>query len=128
MIHGGVLAGNMNSIRASDDRIAGDNNLRDAYLVLGGTEGDSKGCTWGYQRTSDKHEIFRPGRLDKVLYRGGLVARALTRIGVGVVMESEEIRSSMRARDVELWATDHYGLVVGLGAIDMVEAKGEKKD
>ncbi|EGE05193.1 endonuclease/exonuclease/phosphatase [Trichophyton equinum CBS 127.97] len=41
-IRGGVLAGNT-GFAASDDRIAGDNNLKDAYLVLGGTEGDSNG-------------------------------------------------------------------------------------
>lgn len=52
----------MNSIQASDDRIAGNNDLKDAYLVLGGTE-DSKKCTWGYQRTADRQEIFRPERL-----------------------------------------------------------------
>ncbi|EFE41690.1 endonuclease/exonuclease/phosphatase family protein [Trichophyton verrucosum HKI 0517] len=128
VMHGGVLAGNMNSIQASDDRIAGDSNLKDTYLVLGGTEGDSKEYTWGYQRTCDKHEIFRPERLDKVLYRGGLVARALTRINVGVVVEGDEIGSSIRARGMELWTTDHYGLMADLEVAEVVEAEEEKKD
>ncbi|EFE36999.1 endonuclease/exonuclease/phosphatase family protein [Trichophyton benhamiae CBS 112371] len=129
VIHGGVLAGNMNSIQASDDRIAGDNNLKDAYLVLGGTERDSKGYTWGYQqRPSNKHEIFWPKRLDKVRYRGGLVAGALTFIGVGVIVKGDEIRSSMRARGMGHWATDDYGLLADLEVAEVVEVEEEKKD
>ncbi|EZF44284.1 hypothetical protein H112_02414 [Trichophyton rubrum D6] len=64
-----------------------------------------------------------PNVFDKVLYRGGLVARASTRIGVGVVMEGEEIRLSMRARGMELWATNHYGLMTDLEVIEVVEVK-----
>ena len=66
---------------------------------------------------------IRDSVFDKVLYRGGLVARASTRIGVGVVMEGEEIRLSMRARGMELWATNHYGLMTDLEVIEVVEVK-----
>ncbi|OAL67722.1 hypothetical protein A7C99_0853 [Trichophyton rubrum] len=66
------------------------------------------------------HKRFSgPNVFDKVLYRGGLVARASTRIGVGVVMEGEEIRLSMRARGMELWATNHYGLMTDLEVIEV---------
>ncbi|KAF3484126.1 uncharacterized protein GIQ15_03450 [Arthroderma uncinatum] len=128
IIHGGVLAGDMNAIQASDDRIAEDNKLKDAYLVLGGEEGVVEGCTWGYQRTSDKHEYFRPERLDKVFYRGGFVARALTRIGMGVVVEGEETKARMMARGLGFWVTDHYGLMADLEIVEVVEVKEKKEN
>ncbi|KAI1291685.1 Endonuclease/exonuclease/phosphatase [Xylaria venustula] len=51
-----------------DRTLHSDNNLRDAYLELGGQEDSKEGYTWGQQ--SRAQQRFSCRRMDKVLYCG----------------------------------------------------------
>jgi tyrosyl-DNA phosphodiesterase 2 len=106
---GGIVGGDMNAIAPSDEALAEENGLADAWERTrrergrgkgrgrgrGGEEED--GTTWGYQPRSR----FPPGRLDKILYteRDGLEVRDVRRLGVGLRMPGGA------------WVSDHYGLV-----------------
>lgn len=118
-IHGAVLAGDMNSIQQSDENIARENNLNDAYLELGGVDRSEDGFTWGYQSSRPVPEHHK-GRLDKVFYCGALVAKKIKRIGVGLVIEDEDFREDMKKIGHDGWVTDHYGLMSEFEVLDKV--------
>ncbi|KAK2747517.1 hypothetical protein FQN57_002009 [Myotisia sp. PD_48] len=113
-INGSVLAGDMNAIQPSDRYIAEDNDLTDAYLELGGKEESEEGHTWGYQSDERDMERFPPVRMDKVFYRGDLAIRELTRIGVDIMVEGQDLRDEMQQRGIPPYVTDHYGLMAEL--------------
>jgi tyrosyl-DNA phosphodiesterase 2 len=50
----------------------------------------------------------------KVLICGHLEATSLERIGVGVAVEKEETKASMRNAGELEWVTDHFGLIAKL--------------
>lgn len=110
-VYASVFAGDMNSIQPSDKHIAEENNLKDAYLELGGVEGADEGFTWGYQSTEWMRLKFGCSRMDKVFYGGGIAARHLVRIGVDVKVEGEDIIAKMKDDGLGGWVTDHYGLM-----------------
>ena len=110
-VYASVFAGDMNAIQPSDKHIAEDNNLKDAYLELGGVEGADEGFTWGYQSTEWMRLKFGCSRMDKVFYGGAITARQLVRIGVDVKVEGEDIIEKMKEDGLGGWVTDHYGLM-----------------
>ncbi|PGH23228.1 hypothetical protein AJ80_02644 [Polytolypa hystricis UAMH7299] len=124
-VHAAVLAGDANAIQPSDRHIADDNNLRDAYLALGGVEDTEEGYTWGYQSSKWDQERFPPVRMDKVFYCGGFAASVLTRIGVGLKVDGEEHRRQMMEEGGREWVTDHYGLLVQMDILDEKPAAAE---
>lgn len=109
-IHGGVLAGDLNSIQPSDYSLHSENNLKDTYLEGGGQEENEEGFTWGYQSLTSLRERFGCQRLDKILYCGKVEVKALQRIGIDVKVE-EEKRAKMRSSGALEYVTDHYGLM-----------------
>lgn len=109
-IHGGVLAGDLNSIQPFDYTLHSENNLKDAYLEGGGQEGNEEGFTWGYQSYAALRERFGCQRLDKILYCGKVEVKALQRIGIDVKVE-EGKREKMRSFGALEYVTDHYGLM-----------------
>lgn len=112
--HAGVLAGDLNAIQPFDQTLHSDHALRDAFLVLGGEEGQEDGFTWGYQSREASMRKYGPSRMDKVLFCGNVNVRGLERIGVGARVEEgkrEELRDLTDGLD---WITDHYGLSVYL--------------
>ncbi|KAL1956879.1 hypothetical protein VTO42DRAFT_6727 [Malbranchea cinnamomea] len=113
-VHGAVLAGDMNAIQPSDRHIAAENKFKDAYLELGGVEDADEGFTWGYQCAEWMRLRFGCSRMDKVFYSGGFAARQLTRIGVDVRVEEEDVVRQMQQEGLGGWVTDHYGLMAEL--------------
>lgn len=105
-----LLAGDLNAIQPFDRTLHSDNGLKDAFLELGGKEDSEEGYTWGQQAPAWMRERFGCSRMDKVLLRGEVEARAFERIGMGVKVE-EEVRAEVE-KDIEGgWVTDHYGVM-----------------
>jgi tyrosyl-DNA phosphodiesterase 2 len=57
-VNASVLAGDLNAIQDFDKHLHTDNNLKDAYLDLGGQEDDAEGHTWGQQAATAQRERF----------------------------------------------------------------------
>lgn len=93
---GGIVGGDMNAIAPSDETLAEDNGLSDAWEHR--RDGAEDGATWGYQPT----DRFPPGRLDKILYtrNDDLEIRDVRRIAIGLTMPLAG----------GAWVSDHYGL------------------
>jgi tyrosyl-DNA phosphodiesterase 2 len=91
---GGIVAGDMNAIGPSDERIVEEAGLCDAWQ---GGDDDEEGFTWGYQPPGQ----YPPGRLDKVLStrQEGYIVEEPERIGINEVIGGDK------------WVSDHYGLV-----------------
>ncbi len=71
-VHGGLVAGDLNAIQDFDRTLHAENNLKDAYLELGGQEDTEEGYTWGQQVRPGLRERYGCTRMDKVLYCGHL--------------------------------------------------------
>lgn len=112
----GVLAGDCNANQTYDESLPGDNGFRDAYVELGGREGDPDGFTWGPQ---SKGTTFAHKRMDKICFcqDGGdapgafLRPRKLEKIGAGVMVEDEAARKGLEEAGFFGFVTDHYGLM-----------------
>lgn len=107
-----VLAGDCNAIQEYDEALPRANGLRDAYLDLGGAEGDPGGWTWGPQ--SRDRSRFPAKRMDKVCFScrdEELRVKGLRRIGVGVRVEDEEALGELKQKGFLGVFTDHYGLM-----------------
>lgn len=109
-----LLAGDCNAIEPFDRTLHTENELKDAFLELGGAEDTEEGYTWGYQDVAAIKGRFPPSRMDKLLYRGAFSPKSLERIGVGVKVEDDNVRSEMMETLHCDWVTDHYGLDVVL--------------
>ncbi|KAF2095475.1 hypothetical protein NA57DRAFT_59477 [Rhizodiscina lignyota] len=109
-VHAGLLAGDCNAIQPFDRTLHSENNLKDAYLELGGKEDSDDGYTWGHQVKKWMREKFGPSRMDKVMYCGSMDAKSLKRIGIDVCVEDDGIREDMKRELEGDWVTDHYGL------------------
>lgn len=105
-----LLAGDLNAIEPFDRHLHSDNNLKDAYLELGGKEDSEEGYTWGYQVPAAMKEQFGCSRMDKILFRGDVRVRALEKIGVGVKVADDK-REEVRMAGKEEWVSDHYGVM-----------------
>ncbi|KAK7910832.1 hypothetical protein PG985_013313, partial [Apiospora marii] len=122
---GAVLAGDFNAIQPFDSSLNSDNNLKDAYLELGGQgfESDSEeGATWGRQAHPVPRERFGLSRMDKAYFCGnGIKLRGFERIGADVVVDGEgknEQKERLLALGFEkAWVTDHLGIKVTFGIV-----------
>ncbi|ORX93865.1 Endonuclease/exonuclease/phosphatase [Clohesyomyces aquaticus] len=101
-----ILAGDCNATRPRDRTEPMENGFKDAYLELGGVDGDEGGATWGFQSPSGASRGV--SRLDKVVYWGDVKVTHLERIGVGVEVEDEEAKEQLGDWP---FVTDHYGLM-----------------
>ncbi|KAF2009897.1 hypothetical protein BU24DRAFT_427931 [Aaosphaeria arxii CBS 175.79] len=108
-VAGSLLAGDCNATQTRDRTEPQQNGFKDAYLELGGEEGDENGATWGFQSRSGKR--FGRQRLDKVATWGVVQARGLERIGAGVCVEDEVFAKALIEDTGFPFVTDHYGLM-----------------
>jgi tyrosyl-DNA phosphodiesterase 2 len=112
-VHGAVVAGDFNAIQDFDRKLHSDNKLKDAYLELGGDEGDAaSGHTWGQQAATIQRERFGTSRMDKVFFCGGLHCSRFERFGSGVELEDDVERNRIVDLGFEKpWVTDHLGVM-----------------
>ncbi|RGP78405.1 endonuclease exonuclease phosphatase family [Fusarium longipes] len=118
-IAGAIITGDFNAIQPFDRTLHTDNNLKDAYLELGGEEGDGRGddtggYTWGQQALPELRQLYGCSRMDKVFFRGdGLKLVQFERFGndVETLEEDEDARKEILAMGFEkAWITDHLGV------------------
>ncbi|KAL8899158.1 MAG: hypothetical protein Q9207_006342 [Kuettlingeria erythrocarpa] len=112
-VHGGLVAGDLNAIEDFDRTLHAENNLKDAYLELGGQEDHEEGYTWGQQVHPELRERYGCTRMDKVLYCGQLRVERLQRVGVEVMVEESQ-RAKLREAGAIEYVTDHYGLMADI--------------
>lgn len=111
-VHAALAAGDFNAIQPFDRTLHTDNNLKDAYLELGGEEDSEAGFTWGQQAATKLREQFGCSRMDKVYFCGGVRVLRLERFGADVLAEGEEERRQIVELGFEKpWVTDHLGVV-----------------
>lgn len=113
----GILVGDCNANQNYDLTQAEENGFKDAYLEMGGKEGDPQGHTWGPQ---SKGSRFPHKRMDKVCFwqRDELEAdqrllelNGFEKIGVGIKIEDESISAKLAEQGWLDFVTDHYGLM-----------------
>ncbi|RMZ10268.1 hypothetical protein D0864_01301 [Hortaea werneckii] len=111
-VDGAVLAGDLNAIQDFDRRLHFDNDLKDAYLELGGTEDDAEaGHTWGQQAATAQRQKFGTSRMDKVFSCGDVVCTAFERFGAGIELQDEGEREEILKLGFDRpWITDHLGV------------------
>lgn len=114
-----VLAGDCNANNVEDETAPMENGFRDAYLELGGEEGDPEGHTWGPQSRGTR---FPHRRMDKVCFwqreeageagaQKPLELKGLEKIGEGLRVEDEAAsRELIEERGLD-YVSDHYGLM-----------------
>lgn len=111
-VYAALAAGDFNAIQPFDRTLHGDNDLRDAYLELGGQEDDDKGFTWGQQAATKLREQFGCSRMDKVYFCGGVKLVKFERFGEDVLAEGEDQGKQIVALGFEKpWVTDHLGVM-----------------
>jgi tyrosyl-DNA phosphodiesterase 2 len=108
-IEASIVAGDFNATQPRDQTEAQENGFKDAYLELGGIEGDTEGATWGFQSLDAKN--WGTSRMDRQVYCGKIRVRALERIGVGVKVQDEQARWRLEKQGALDFVTDHYGLI-----------------
>ncbi|KAI3320923.1 endonuclease/exonuclease/phosphatase family protein [Xylariaceae sp. AK1471] len=118
-VHGALMAGDFNAIQPFDRTLHSDNNLKDAYLELGGEEDSEEGYTWGQQAATDLREMYGCSRMDKVFYCGGLKVDRFERFGRDVLVPGERERKEILKLGFEKgWITDHLGVFVEVEVLD----------
>lgn len=111
-LHAALAGGDFNAIQPFDRTLHTDNNLKDAYLELGGKEDSDEGFTWGQQAATKLREQFGCSRMDKVYFCGGVKVVRFERFGEDVLAEGEEERKQIVELGYEKpWVTDHLGVV-----------------
>jgi tyrosyl-DNA phosphodiesterase 2 len=126
-VHAALAAGDFNSIQPFDRtlHVDGENNLKDAFLELGGKEDTDEGFTWGQQAATSLREQFGCSRMDKVYFCGGAKLLRFERFGEDVLVEGEEERKQIVELGFEKpWVTDHLGVMAELQIVDLLE-KGQ---
>jgi tyrosyl-DNA phosphodiesterase 2 len=114
-IDAAITAGDFNAIQPFDRTLHIDNgnNLKDAFLELGGKEDTEEAYTWGQQAPTSYRERFGCSRMDKVYFCGGVKMVKYERFGAGVLVEGErERREIVELGFEEAWVTDHLGVWV----------------
>ncbi|KAF2133794.1 hypothetical protein P153DRAFT_380972 [Dothidotthia symphoricarpi CBS 119687] len=107
-----LLAGDLNAIQPFDRTLHSENELKDAYLELGGEEDGDEAYTWGYQYAMGAENMrrFPCCRMDKILFRGHVQPKGFQRIGIGATV-AEDRKEEMREVGQAAWVTDHYGVM-----------------
>ena len=108
-VEAGIVAGDCNATQPRDQTEAQENGFKDAYLELGGVQGDIGGDTWGFQSLDGAR--WGTSRMDRQVYCGNLRVRALERIGVGIRVQDEQAAWRLGQQGALDFVTDHYGLM-----------------
>jgi len=88
-----------------------DNELKDAYLELGGDEDDAAGHTWGQQAATNLRERFGTSRMDKVFFCGDMDVTKFEKFGMDVIVENQDVEDDLLKLGLEKpWITDHLGV------------------
>ncbi|KAF9889074.1 hypothetical protein FE257_008051 [Aspergillus nanangensis] len=115
-----LAAGDFNAIQPFDRTLHVDdgNNLKDAFLELGGKEDSDEGFTWGQQAPTELRTRFGCSRMDKVYFCGRVEVVRLERFGQDVVVAGEEECTQIVALGCEKpWVTDHLGVLAGVRVV-----------
>ncbi|KAK5626982.1 hypothetical protein RRF57_002698 [Xylaria bambusicola] len=94
-----------------------DNDLRDAYLELGGQENSEEGYTWGQQAAPELRNMHGCSRMDKIFYCGGVSVQSFSRFGADVEVAEEGERERIM-RFEKAWITDHLGIFAEITVLD----------
>lgn len=123
---GAAVAGDFNAIQDFDRNLHSDNELKDAFLELGGREDDAEGGhTWGQQAATVQRERFGTSRMDKVFFCGSVRCAGFERFGADVEVEEESERRELVQLGFDRpWITDHLGVKAVLELMD--ESRGGK--
>lgn len=107
-----ILGGDLNAIEPFDKNLHSDNNLKDAYLVMGGQEDDEKGMTWGQMAPTRERNRFGLTRMDKLYFNGAIEVDMFERFGLDVVLEDgAKAKEMVEEEGLEKpWVTDHLGV------------------
>jgi tyrosyl-DNA phosphodiesterase 2 len=118
-VDGALLAGDLNAIQDFDLTLHSENGLKDAYLELGGVEGDTDGHTWGQQAATVQRERFATSRMDKVFFHGGVELLSFEQFGKDVLVEDgSEQEMLMKLGFDKPWVTDHLGVTATFAVND----------
>ncbi|KAL2839185.1 Endonuclease/exonuclease/phosphatase [Aspergillus pseudoustus] len=112
-LDGAITAGDFNAIQPFDRtlHVDGGNNLKDAFLELGGQEDSEESYTWGQQAATALRERFGCSRMDKVYFRGGVRVLKFERFGEDVLVEGDaEAKTILGLGFEKAWVTDHLGV------------------
>lgn len=113
-LSGAVLMGDFNAIQPFDTSLHSDNDLKDAYLELGGQEGSEGGFTWGQQALATLRERFGCSRMDKAYFRGSKIKlQQFERFGADVEVDREKKEQKdglLKLGFERAWVTDHLGI------------------
>lgn len=119
---GAIIAGDFNAIQPFDASLHADNNLKDAYLELGGQEGGEEGFTWGQQALPALRHRFGCSRMDKAYFCGsGIKLQSLERFGADIEVDQgqKRQRDGLLALGFEkAWVTDHLGIKATFGIVN----------
>ncbi|KAI1413741.1 Endonuclease/exonuclease/phosphatase [Hypoxylon sp. FL1857] len=111
-IGGALAAGDFNAMQPFDRTLHSDNNLKDAYLELGGKEDSDEGYTWGQQAATSLRRMFGCSRMDKVYFTGNLKLHSFERFGADIqVTGKKEVDEIIALGFEKPWITDHLGIV-----------------
>lgn len=122
-VHAGLVAGDFNAIQPFDRTLHTDNDLKDAFLELGGEEDTEEGYTWGQQAATKLREKFGCSRMDKVYFWGGIELAKFERFGADVLTEGEKESSEILALGFEkAWVTDHLGVKAEVKIVEELDA------
>lgn len=113
-VHAALAAGDFNAIQPFDRmlHVDGNNDLKDAYLEMGGKEDTDEGFTWGQQAATKLRAQFGCSRMDKVYFCGGARLIGFQRFGEDILTEGEEERKQIVDLGFEKpWVTDHLGVM-----------------
>lgn len=116
-MHAGLVAGDFNAIQPFDRTLHVDDNndLKDAFLELGGKEDTEEGYTWGQQAATKLRTQFGCSRMDKVYFCGRVKLLSFERFGQDVLVEGQEEGKKIVELGFEKpWVTDHLGVTAEL--------------
>ncbi|KAL2855191.1 Endonuclease/exonuclease/phosphatase [Aspergillus pseudodeflectus] len=119
-----ITAGDFNAIQPFDRtlHVDDDNNLKDAFLELGGKEDTDEAYTWGQQAATALRERFGCSRMDKVYFCGWVKVLRFERFGGDILVDGEaEAKTILGLGFEKPWVTDHLGVRAEFEVSDRVE-------
>ncbi|KAL7626892.1 hypothetical protein AAE478_003666 [Parahypoxylon ruwenzoriense] len=118
-VDGALAAGDFNAIQPFDRTLHLENDLKDAYLELGGREDSEEGYTWGQQAATNLRERFGCSRMDKVYFTGSLKLHSFERFGADIQISDQSQRDEIVDLGFEKpWITDHLGIKAEVEVVD----------
>ncbi|KAI2470394.1 Endonuclease/exonuclease/phosphatase [Annulohypoxylon bovei var. microspora] len=118
-VDGTLAAGDFNAIQPFDRTLHSDNDLKDAYLELGGKEDSDEGYTWGQQAATEERDQYGCSRMDKVYFTGGLRLHKFERFGADTQISGKQESEHLISLGYEKpWITDHLGVLAEVEIVD----------